>query len=150
MLILRAARVDEAAALTDLCMRSKAMWGYDADFMAACRRELTLTPSAMSQAVLQLAEIDGKVVGLVELEFAGQVALLEKLFVEPSAQRTGTGRKLFAWAKITAISWGARILVIESDPKAAGFYRCMGAIDDGNVASTMIAGRFIPRLKLAL
>jgi GNAT superfamily N-acetyltransferase len=150
MLVLRSPMLDEAAALTDLCMRSKTIWGYDADFMAACRDELTLTPSAMHQTGLQVAEIDGKVVGVVELKFAGKVALLEKLFVEPSAQKTGTGRQLFAWAKATAMSRGARMLVIESDPHAAGFYRCMGATDDGNVASMTIAGRSIPRLKLTL
>jgi hypothetical protein len=30
------ARVEEAAALSDLCFRSKAVWGYDPEFMARC------------------------------------------------------------------------------------------------------------------
>ena len=33
-LYIRPARVEEAAALSDLCFRSKAIWGYDAGFMA--------------------------------------------------------------------------------------------------------------------
>src|ERR1700719_3803288 len=31
---IRPARVEEAAALSDLCFRSKAVWGYDPEFMA--------------------------------------------------------------------------------------------------------------------
>ena len=37
---LRLARAGEAAALTALCLRSKAHWGYDADFMAKARARL--------------------------------------------------------------------------------------------------------------
>ena len=40
---LRPARRDEATALSALCMRSKAFWGYDHLFMEACRQEFTLT-----------------------------------------------------------------------------------------------------------
>ena len=35
MLTLRTPGPDEAAALTELCLRSKAVWGYDAQFMKA-------------------------------------------------------------------------------------------------------------------
>ena len=34
---IRPVRVEEAAALSDLCFRSKAVWGYDAGFMALKR-----------------------------------------------------------------------------------------------------------------
>jgi hypothetical protein len=34
---LRAPRLDELEALSDLCLRSKAVWGYDAAFLEACR-----------------------------------------------------------------------------------------------------------------
>jgi hypothetical protein len=37
-------RADEAGALSDLSLRSKAHWGYGAAFLEACRDELTLTP----------------------------------------------------------------------------------------------------------
>ena len=43
MIRLRDARQDELQSLTELCLRSKAVWGYDAAFMAACRIELTLS-----------------------------------------------------------------------------------------------------------
>src|SRR5687768_4428349 len=46
--LVRRARADEAEALTELTMRAKASWGYDAAFMAACREELTLTPETFA------------------------------------------------------------------------------------------------------
>ncbi len=42
---LRAARPDEAEALSGLTMRSKAYWGYDEEFLAACRNDLWLRRS---------------------------------------------------------------------------------------------------------
>ena len=41
-LTIRTPRPDELSSLSDLCFRSKAVWGYDAAFMEACRGELTL------------------------------------------------------------------------------------------------------------
>lgn len=41
-------------------------------------------------------------------------------------------------------------MTIDADPGAADFYRRLGAIDDGVAASTVIPGRFLPRLKLDL
>jgi hypothetical protein len=40
---LRSASPDEAAALTELAIRSKAYWGYADAFMRRAREELTLT-----------------------------------------------------------------------------------------------------------
>ena len=150
MLALRPARPEEGAALTELCLRSKAVWGYDDAFMAACRRELTLTPASIRTSQVQVAEMDGCLAGVAEVKSSGDTAQLEKLFVEPAMLRTGTGRKLLDWAKATARAAGATALVIEADPDAAEFYRRMGAVDDGLVPSGSIPGRLIPRLNLRL
>ena len=150
MLALRPARPEEGAALTELCLRSKAVWGYDAAFMAACRKELTLTPAGIRTSQVQVAELDGRLAGLAEVKSSGNIVQLEKLFVEPAMLRTGTGRRLLDWAKATAREAGATALVIEADPDAAEFYRRMGAVDDGLVPSGSIPGRLIPRLNLPL
>ena len=150
MLKLRAPRPDEATILTDLCLRSKAVWGYDTAFMQACREELTLTSSAILSSRIQIAEIDGIIVGLVQVAVKDDVAELDKLFIEPSRLRSGVGRALFHWAKNTAREAGASTLVIDADPCASGFYRRMGAVDEDSVPSGSIPGRFIPRLRLQL
>jgi len=150
MLTLRTPRYDEAALLTELCLRSKAVWGYAPEFMQACRDELTLTPELMRSSHLQIAELDGRLVGVAQVTVKGSVADLDKLFIEPTQLRSGAGRTLFDWAKNTAREAGAGMMVIEADPDAVGFYRRMDAVDDGVAPSGSIPGRFIPRLKLVL
>jgi hypothetical protein len=99
MITLRTPRPDEAAILTELCLRSKAVWGYDEEFMLAFRNELTLTRSAMQSSHLKVAEIDGDLVGMAQVSVRSDIAELDKLFVEPTRLRSGSGRALFVWAK---------------------------------------------------
>lgn len=147
---LRSASVDDCIALTELCIRSKSVWGYDETFMNTCHAELTLTADTLARSIVQIAEIGGSIVGMAEVRISGDVAELEKLFVDPTGMRRGLGRRLFDWAKQIAVAQGATMLMIESDPQAADFYRDMGAIDAGEVASTSIPNRFIPKLELQL
>jgi GNAT superfamily N-acetyltransferase len=150
MFELRTPRYDEAAVLTDLCLRSKAVWGYDEAFMQACRGELTLTASTMQSSHLQVAEIGGHLVGVAQVTVKGELAELDKLFVEPTHLRSGAGKALFEWATTTARDSGAVFMVIDADRDAVGFYRRMGAVDDGTAPSGSIPGRLLPRLKLQL
>lgn len=41
---IRRARTDEGPILSVLALRSKTVWGYDDDFVQACREKLTITP----------------------------------------------------------------------------------------------------------
>jgi GNAT superfamily N-acetyltransferase len=150
MFLLRTPRHDEAALLTDLCLRSKAVWGYDEAFMQACRSELTLTASNLQSSYLKVAEMGGRLVGVAQVTVKGEHAELDKLFVEPTCLRSGAGKALLEWATTTASDSGAATMVIEADPGAAGFYRRMGAVDDGTAPSRSILGRLLPRLKLRL
>jgi N-acetylglutamate synthase-like GNAT family acetyltransferase len=147
---LRAANPGDLAALTALCLRSKAVWGYDAAFMEACRDELTLTRRDLDTSQIQVAERDGVVVGVAQVSVAGAQASLDKLFVEPRMLRTGAGRELFAWCVEAARKQGARALAIEADPGAADFYHRMGAHRVGIAPSGSIPGRMLPLLKLDL
>jgi N-acetylglutamate synthase-like GNAT family acetyltransferase len=134
--------------LTELCFRSKALWGYDNEFMQACRDELTLTASMMqSSSCFKVAEIDGHVIGVAQVTVKGEPAKLDKVFVEPTRLRSGAGKALFEWAANVARRAGALTMVVEADPNAAGFYRRMGAIDDGTAPSGSIPGRLVPKLR---
>lgn len=139
----------EAAAVTDLSMRSKAHWGYDKAFLDACLEELTVARDAPADR-LAVAEHEGSVVGVVEISVEGDSALLERIFVEPDAMGHGFGRTLMSWAKSAARAAGASTLVVESDPNSVPFYRRMGAIDAGSVPSRSIEGRVLPRLIIPL
>jgi len=122
------------------------MWGYDNDFMEACRRELTVEPCDLRSTSVAVAEQDSRPAGVAQIKIIGSEAILLKLFVEPTVLRSGIGRALFAWATDLAISHGADRLLIEADPGAAPFYRRMGAQDVGLAPSGSIPGRTLPKL----
>ena len=150
MLALRPARPEEGAALTELCLRSKAVWGYDEAFLAACRKELQPKADAIAHGWVQVVTIGETLAGVAEVSIEGETAHLEKLFVEPRFIGDGIGGRLMDWAVAQAASRGASRMVIESDPGAAGFYRRRGALDDGVAPSGSIPGRFLPRLVLPM
>jgi GNAT superfamily N-acetyltransferase len=147
---LRDARQDELPSLGELCLRSKAVWGYDDAFMIACRNELTLRPEDLRSTHMQVAERDSTVVGLAQIKVTGTDADLLKLFVEPALLGSGVGRLLLQWATARALSLGAVRMTIEADPDAASFYEHMGARHAGFAASQSIAGRMLPRMQMEL
>jgi GNAT superfamily N-acetyltransferase len=147
---LRDARKSELPSLGELCLRSKAVWGYDDAFMTACRIELTLRPDELQSTYLQVAVRDSAVVGLAQVTVADTDADLLKLFVEPALLRSGVGRLLFEWATARARGFGAVRMIIEADPGAAPFYERMGARHAGFAPSQSIPGRVLPRLQMEL
>ncbi|MFJ3876177.1 GNAT family N-acetyltransferase [Streptomyces sp. NPDC090077] len=148
----RAARAGEAEALTALVMRSKAYWGYDAAFLAACGPQLRVREEELAGRRIAVAEnVRGALLGLASLDEAGEgpedgsgdgdglgevrAARLGLLFVEPSAIGLGTGRLLYRDALRRAAALGVRRLLIDADPHAAGFYRAMGAVERPGAAA---------------
>jgi GNAT superfamily N-acetyltransferase len=148
---IRPAQPEEAPLLTALALESKAYWGYDAAFMAACRAELTVTPAQIAAqptyvleeraSVLGFYMLDRERVPLVELDF---------FFVAPPAIGRGYGRQLFKHAVTTALGYGDETMLIQSDPNAEGFYRACGAQLISYTPSASIVGRMLPTLTLAL
>jgi len=147
---LRPPRPDECPALTALCLTSKAHWGYDADFMAACVDELTVHPRDLETDRHQVAEKDGAVVGVAALSVAGDRGRVELMFVAPDAMGQGIGRALMAWLITEARSLGLAAIDIDADPGAVGFYERMGARRVGEAASGSIPGRMLPALAIDL
>ncbi len=146
MIQLRDARQNELPSLSALCLRSKAVWDYDASFMIACRTELTLVPDE-----LKSTHVRGTLLaGLAQVKVTDTDTDLLKLFVEPALLRSGVGRVLFEWATARAKSLGAVRMVVEADPGAAPFYERMGACYAGFAPSQSIPGRVLPRMLLEL
>ena len=144
--VLRQPTVEELPGLSALCFRSKAVWGYDDDFMRACHAELTIEPNDLRTSLIAVAEMNGEIVGVAQIQVNGNEADLVKLFVEPTTLRRGVGKALFLWATNEATSRGVGRLVIEADPDAAPFYRQLGAKDCGVAPSASIPGRILPKL----
>lgn len=150
---IRDARESECDALTALCFRSKASWGYDAEFLEQCRSVLTVTPRLLRETRVRVAEApDGVPLGLasvrVERVPSGLEGELELLFVEPVSFRSGVGRALLTDVLRELRARGARCLWILSDPGAEPFYVAMGAARVGMRPSDAIVGRSLPWLRL--
>jgi hypothetical protein len=131
-------------------MRSKAIWGYDQEFLYACRGELSFRAMDLKLTPVAVVEHLNNLVGVAQVKVAEREADLLKLFVEPEALCCGIGKLLFTWAATVARNMDADQLLIDADPNAAPFYRRMGARDIGLVASGSIPGRMLPRLALDL
>ena len=149
-LTIRAPTIDKLSDLSDLCFRSKAVWGYDAEFMDACRSELSFKPRDLELTPIAVAEHDGRPIGVAQVKVVDDEADLLKLFIDPSALRSGTGKALLVWATDVAKKLGAARLIIDADPDAAPFYRRMGAYDVGQAPSGSVPGRMLPKLAMNL
>ncbi|MEQ9257775.1 MAG: GNAT family N-acetyltransferase [Roseovarius sp.] len=149
-LVLRAADPEERDDLSDLCVRSKAYWGYSRDFLEACRDALSLSEADMRMRGLIVAERDTRVAGLAHVMVRRQTASLMRLFVEPSQIGTGIGAVLFDWCVSESYTRDAALLDIAADPGAAPFFEHMGALRVGEVASRADAGRTVPHLQFRL
>ncbi|MEJ7648809.1 MAG: GNAT family N-acetyltransferase [Nakamurella sp.] len=147
---LRPARPPEASAISDLAMRSKAHWGYDDDFLNACRTELTIAPDWCDGVRLIVAESAGVIIGFYRLSGEAPEGTLEALFVDEPMIGSGLGRRLFADAVDRARRLCLDTLLIDADPGAEPFYQHMGAERIGESASGSIPDRMLPRLRLAL
>ena len=152
-LSIRKARADEAEALSELCRRSKAHWGYDAAFMRLSSSALQVPAAAIVEgSVLVAVDAADLPVGIAAcrpLAADGDFDL-SHLFVEPTVLRGGIGRALFAAACAWCAERGGKRLTILSDPNAVAFYRRLGALPIGHAPSDAIPGRMLPLLQYRL
>jgi GNAT superfamily N-acetyltransferase len=150
---IRRAGVEEAAALSDLCVRSKAVWGYEDSFMALARGVLQVGVKEIAAGDVWVATTaNGSIAGVVALALGEQTGTLDldKLFVEPRHIRGGFGRALLEHALREARRRGATRLTILADPYAAAFYERCGARRIGEAPSDAIPGRMVPFYEVAL
>ncbi|MEY9959438.1 GNAT family N-acetyltransferase [Streptacidiphilus sp. MAP5-3] len=137
--------------MTELVLRSKAHWGYCADFIEACREELTLRPADLAPDRVFVAERSGNAVGIAALSRdLPPTGALNLLYVDPSAIGHGVGGRLFAHACAVARAAGFTRLTIDADPHAEPFYLSRGAVRIGETPSGSIPGRMLPLLAVDL
>lgn len=141
----------EAATLSELAIRSKAYWGYDAEFMANCMAELTHSEVELTQAdrLYRVVAIEETLVGFYVLfDIDKPQVILEALFVCPSAIGQGIGSLLFDDMLHQVNLRSGQSIIVQSDPNAEGFYLAKGMVITGKQESGSIPGRFLPTLTL--
>ena len=142
---IRTAEPGEAASLTALCVRSKAHWGYDAEFMRLSAKALAVHEAEIAAGTVLVAfDATGHVLGVANVVAEGTTADLDALFVDPPAIGSGAGRALFEAAADLARRRGAERLTILADPNAAPFYEHLGARYLRHAPSDAIPGRTLP------
>lgn len=150
---IRLAKEEEHYALSNLAFRSKAFWGYSAEFMEACRPELwvSVMDIASPDSYYFVAESKGEILGYYALQrLSREEHELEALFVDPQSIGQGVGKKLIEHAKRYAQKDGARFLLIQGDLNATDFYHAAGAVQVGERESDSIPGRYLPEFRISL
>ena len=150
MPILRPARPEDAKAMTDLALRSKAHWGYPPEQMRTFTEELTFLPADLERGEAHVIDEGGSLLGLYTLEDHGEGNLeIGHLFIDPDHLREGLGSELMRRIQSYAVRLGFKRLVVLSDPNAEGFYRSHRAKLILHLPSS-IPGRTLPLLEITV
>lgn len=146
-IVIRAARADEAGALTVLCRAAKSHWGYPSEWLEAWAEALTVTPRDIFASRIRVGESDGVMIGFYGLREEEGRWHLEHLWIAPEFIGHGAGRTLFEAAVNEARRFGVKTLHIKADPNAEPFYLKMGALRrDTEVYSLLGHRRELPLL----
>ena len=149
--LLRPARVEDAAELTTLTIASKGYWGYDTDFMQKALPYLQVTPYHIETEIVRLVEHAGHIAGYYLLIPHGhELMWMESLFVHPDFIGKGYGGQLLHHAIDLCKSRGYTCMEFESDPNAEPFYIRHGAERIGGRESTVQKGRMLPLMRITL
>lgn len=117
---------EEADQFTQIALRAKSYWGYPEHWMKLWTPQLTFDARYFMENESWAAQLQGRPVGFYTLLGRDEIAWLENLWVLPELIGQGVGRALFLHAAGQARQRGYRILQLEADPNAAGFYGKMG------------------------
>ena len=147
MVTFRPATPEAADELTALTLASKAYWGYSVAFMELARPSLTISREYLEAMDCWIAEVDGKTAGWFSLVAIPDGFLLDNFFLLPGHIGSGVGRRMWDEAVHRARGKGAKRMILEADPNAAGFYERMGARPTGSVV-TPDTGRKLPTYEI--
>lgn len=134
---LRRSTASDAPALTRVAHAAKRHWGYPERWIELWKDALTITPEFISNNQVYVALVNGEIAGFSALVVTENKVWLEHLWVLPKHIGAGLGKTLFIHAAGVAATTGAKVIEIESDPNAEGFYNRMGAKRVGEVVSTI-------------
>lgn len=126
MISIRRVVPKEADALTQIALSAKAHWGYPDPWMEIWTSQLTFSPEYFEENESWLCVDNEKPIAFYTLQEKNAKAWLENLWVLPEYIGKGVGKRLFRHATELARQRGYKILQLEADPNAVGFYEKMG------------------------
>lgn len=121
----------EADTLTHISLSAKRHWGYPEHRMEIWAPQLTFSPEYFNENESWVAEVGNQPVAFYTLQDKDGNAWIENLWVLPEYIGQGVGKQLFLHAMSRSRELGYKILQLEADPNAVGFYEKMGMIKIG-------------------
>ncbi len=119
------AKPEQADELTRIALAAKAHWGYPKRWMEIWAPQLTFSPEYFEENESWVAEESGVPIAFYTLQEKNENAWLENLWVLPKFIGKGVGKVLFFHA-VELSRQRYRVLQLEADPNAMGFYQKMG------------------------
>jgi ribosomal protein S18 acetylase RimI-like enzyme len=151
MFEIRYAVPDDAEVLSRIALSAKRHWGYPERWMEIWRPQLTFSPGYFDENESWAAEVDNQLIAFYTLRDKDKNAWIENLWVLPNYIGKGVGRQLFLHALSRSRELGYRILQLEADPNALGFYEKMGMRKIGERRSeTDGQPRVLPMMEMEL
>ena len=126
MISIRRVVPKDADVLTQIALSAKAHWGYPDRWMEIWKPQLAFSPEYFEENESWLVVDNAKPIAFYTLQEKNGNAWLENLWVLPEHMGKGVGKRLFLHAIGLARQRGYKILQLEADPNAVGFYEKMG------------------------
>lgn len=126
MIDIRPVIPDQADELSRIALAAKRHWGYPERWIEIWTPQLTFTPEYFRSNEGWAAVQNEAPIGFYTLLEANETASIENLWVLPECMGQGIGKQLFLHAVGIARQRGYKILQLEADPHAVGFYEKMG------------------------
>jgi GNAT superfamily N-acetyltransferase len=124
---------------------SSYVWEEDREQLDAHPEVFGVDPHALARDQVRIALKDGALIGFATVRPALQgECVLEDLFVEPAAMRTGVGRALVEDAVERAAAAGFVVMSVVAASRTRGFYERLGFVVQGPAPT-----QFGPALRLS-
>ena len=151
MISIRRALPEEAATLSRIALAAKSHWGYPERWIEIWKPQFTFSPEYFEENESWVAEINGMPIAFYTLLEKEGNAWIENLWVSPELIGKGVGKELFSHALELSRQRNYKIVRLEADPNAVGFYKKMGMKKIGERASEVDGQpRILPIMELEL
>ena len=137
--------------LTEIALSAKRHWGYPERWIDIWTPQLTFTPHYVEENESWVAVDYGKPIAFYTLQDKDGIVWLENLWVLPEFIGRDIGKQLFGHAVSRSRELGCKVLQLEADPNATGFYEKMGMYRIGERRSEVDGQpRILPLMEMNL
>ena len=145
-----AAEGHEASELSRISIESESYWGYDSDFMDKFKVIYQVTDDFIRKNPTFILYEDGRIIGFYSLLIKQEGNIIDFFYIEPQCIGKGYGEKMWNHLENYCKGHNIKDFTLVTSPQAKEFYEKMGAIQIGEVESSLRKGRKIPELKYNL